>query len=142
MKKKYSREKKICEFQANGSYDFAKIGKMCIDIVQKELFSDKDSRQWTPKKLLSHLKTLYTIYNWSSKCGVLGKLHENPLGDYKNIQEFMTKICNMKCEIECRKIIMNEAIKIQVLNSLSSSFAEFLGILSHKTIEKKKLLPR
>lgn len=34
---------------------------------------------------------------------------------------------------------MDEAITIQVLNSLDSSFTQFLGILSHEAREKAKL---
>ena len=34
---------------------------------------------------------------------------------------------------------MDEAITIQVLSSLDSSFAKFLGILSHKARQKEKL---
>ena len=51
----------------------------------------------------------------------------------------MTRIRDVKSEIENLEITMNEAITIQVLNSLDSSFAKFLGILSHETREKNKL---
>ena len=46
----------------------------------------------------------------------------------------------MKSEIEDLKIIMDEAIIIQVLNSLDFSFAQFLGILSYDAREKEQLL--
>ncbi len=52
----------------------------------------------------------------------------------------MTKIQDVKSEIEDVKITMDEAITIQVLNSLDSSFTQFLGILSHEAREKDKLL--
>ena len=42
-------------------------------------------------------------------------------------------------EFEDPEITMNKAITIQVLNSLDSSFAQFLGILSHEAREKEKL---
>ncbi len=45
----------------------------------------------------------------------------------------------MKSEIEDLEITMNEAIKIQVVNFLDSSFAQFLGILSHEAREKEQL---
>ena len=48
----------------------------------------------------------------------------------------MTKILDVKTEIEDLEITMDEAITMQVLNSLDSSFARFLGILSHKAREK------
>ncbi len=44
----------------------------------------------------------------------------------------MTKIRDVKFEIEDLEITMDEAITIQVLNSLNSSFTQFLGILSYK----------
>ncbi len=44
----------------------------------------------------------------------------------------MTKIRDVKFEIEDLKITIDEAITIQVPNSLNSSFAQFLGILSYK----------
>ncbi len=45
----------------------------------------------------------------------------------------------MRSKIKHLKISIDEAIKFQVLNSLNSSFAQFLGILSHKAREKAKL---
>ena len=139
MEKIFAREEKICEFQDNARKAVAKIGKMCTDTVQKEFLSVKASREWTPKELWSHLKTRYTLQNWASKWNTLGKLHEIRHGDCKNIQEFMTKIRDVKSEIEDLEITIDEAITIQVLNSLDSSFAQFLGILSHEAREKEKL---
>lgn len=52
----------------------------------------------------------------------------------------MTKIWDVKSEIENLEITMDETIMIQVLNSLNFSFAQFLGILSHEAREKDKLL--
>ena len=139
MERIYARDEKICEFQDNARKAIAKIGKMCTETVQKEFLSVKASREWTPKELWNHLKTRYTLQNWASKWNTLGKLHEIRHGDCKNIQEFMTKIRDVKSEIEDLDITMDEAITIQVLNSLDSSFAQFLGILSHEAREKDKL---
>ena len=139
MEKIYAREEKICEFQDNACKAVAKIENMCTGTVQNEFLSVKASREWTPKDLWSHLKTRYTLKNWASIWNTLGKLHEIWHGDCKNIHEFMTKIRDVKSEIEDLEITMDEAITIQVLNSLDSSFARFLDILSHKAREKKKL---
>ena len=139
MERIYARDEKICEFQDNARKAIAKIGKMCTETVQKEFLSVKASREWTPKKLWDHQKTRYTLQNWASKWNTLGKLHEIRHGDCKNIQEFMTKIRDVKLEIEDLEITMDEAITIQVLNSLDSSFAQFLDILSHEAREKDKL---
>ncbi len=51
----------------------------------------------------------------------------------------MTKIQDVKSEIDDLGITMDEAITIQVLNSLDSSFAKFLGIPSQQAREKDKL---
>ena len=51
MEKIYAREEKICEFQDNARKAIAKIGKICTETVQKEFFSVKASRDWTPKDL-------------------------------------------------------------------------------------------
>ena len=51
----------------------------------------------------------------------------------------MTEIRNVKSEIEDLEITMDEAITIQVLNCLDSSFAQFFGILSHEAREKEQL---
>ena len=51
----------------------------------------------------------------------------------------MTKIRDVKSEIEDLEITMDDAITIQVLKSLDSSFTQFLGILSHEAREKDKL---
>ena len=51
----------------------------------------------------------------------------------------MTKIRDVKSEVENLKITIDEAITIQVLNCLDFFFAHFLGILSHEAREKKKL---
>lgn len=37
----YAREEKIFEFQDNACQEIAKIGKMCIETVQKEFLSIK-----------------------------------------------------------------------------------------------------
>lgn len=52
----------------------------------------------------------------------------------------MTKIRDIKFKIEDLGITINETITIQVLNSLDSSFRQFLGILSYKTREKEIFL--
>ena len=51
----------------------------------------------------------------------------------------MIKICEVRFGIEDLEITIDEAITIQVLNSLDFSFAKFLGILSHEAREKEKL---
>ncbi len=112
---------------------------MCTDTVQKEFLSVNALKEWTPKNLWKHLKTRYTLQNWASKWKTLRKLHEIQHGDCKNIQEFMTKIRDVKSDIEDLEITIDEAITIQVLNSFDSSFTKFLGILSHETREKDKL---
>lgn len=52
----------------------------------------------------------------------------------------MTKICNVKFEIEDLKITIVETITIQVLNLFNLFFIQFFRILSQKTREKTKLL--
>ena len=52
----------------------------------------------------------------------------------------MTKIQDVKPEIEDLEITIDEAITIQVLYSFDSSFVQFLGILSYEVREKEKLL--
>ena len=52
----------------------------------------------------------------------------------------MTKIRNVKSEIEDLGITIDEVITIQILNSLGSSFTRFLGLLSHKARETEKFL--
>ena len=51
----------------------------------------------------------------------------------------MTKIRDVKFEIEDLETTMDEAITIQVLNSLDFFFAQFLGILSQEARKKEKL---
>ncbi len=51
----------------------------------------------------------------------------------------MTKICDIKSEIEDLEITIDEAIIIPVSNFLDSSFTQFFGILSHEAREKAKL---
>ncbi len=51
----------------------------------------------------------------------------------------MTKIRDVKSEIEDLEITMDEAITIKVLNCLDHSFPQFLGIFSHEAREKKQL---
>ena len=51
----------------------------------------------------------------------------------------MTKIRNVRSEIEDLEITMDEAIIIHILNSLNCFFAQFLDILSHKARKKEKL---
>lgn len=50
----------------------------------------------------------------------------------------MTKIYNVKLEIEDLEITIDKAITIQVLNSLDSFFMQFFNILSYETREKEK----
>ena len=76
----------------------------------------------------------------ASKWNIFGKLHEIQHRDHKNIQEFTTKICNVKSEIENLKIIIDEPITIQFLNSVNLFFKQFLGILSRKAKGIEKLL--
>ena len=48
-------------------------------------------------------------------------------------------IRDVKSKIEDLEIIIDEAITIQVLNSLDSAFAQFFGILSYEARDKEKL---
>ncbi len=132
MEKIFAKEEIIYEFEDNAEKAVAQIGKMCTDTVQKEFLLVKASKERTPKDLWKHLKTRYTLQNWTPKWNTLGKLHEIRHGDCKNIQEFITKIWDVKSEIEDLEITMDKAITIEVLNSLDSSFTQFLGILSHE----------
>lgn len=52
----------------------------------------------------------------------------------------MTKIQDVKLEIENLQITIDQAITIQVFNSLNFFFVQFLDSLSYKTREKDKLL--
>lgn len=79
------------------------------------------------------------MQNWALKWNTLGKLHEIWHSNRKNIQEFITKIRDVKSKIEDLKITMDKAITIQVFNSLDSFFAQVLDIPSHKAREKNKL---
>ncbi len=92
MERIYACDEKICEFQNIARKARAKIRKMCTERVQKEFLSVKALREWTPKELWDYLKTRYILQNWASKWKSLGKLHKVQDGDWKNIQEFMTKI--------------------------------------------------
>lgn len=51
----------------------------------------------------------------------------------------MTKIWDVRSEIEDLEINMDEPITIQVFNTFDFLFTQFLKILSHKTKEKDKL---
>ena len=79
------------------------------------------------------------MQNWASKCKTLGKLHEFRHGDWENIQEFMTRICDVYSEIEDLEITINKVIMIQLLNTFDTFFVQFPGILSHKAGKKEKL---
>lgn len=52
----------------------------------------------------------------------------------------MTKIQDVKSEIEDLNITIDKTITFQVLNSIDSFFAWFLGILSYDAREKEQLL--
>lgn len=69
----------------------------------------------------------------------LGKLYEIWHNDSKNIQEFITKIRDVKSAIKNLEITIDKAIKIQVLNSIDFLFAQFFEILNHNAREKEKL---
>lgn len=85
---------------------------MCTDIVQKKIFSVKTLRDWTAKDLWSYFKIRYTLQNWASKWNTFSKLHEIRYGDFQNIQNLMTKIRDVKFEIEDLEITMDETIII------------------------------
>ncbi len=112
IKRIHTREEKINEFQNDACKTVAKIGKICIDTVQKEFFSVQTSWEWTPIEIWSHLRNGYTLQNWTSKWNILEKLHEIQDGNCKDIQEFKTKISDMKFEIEELEITMDEVITI------------------------------
>lgn len=52
----------------------------------------------------------------------------------------MTKIRDVNSEIKALDIAIDKAIIIQVLNSVNSYFAQFVGILSHEVREKKSFI--
>lgn len=66
-------------------------------------------------------------------------MHKIQHGDCKNIQVFITKIRDIRSEIEDLEITIDEAITVQILNSLDLFFIQFFAILSHKAREKAKL---
>lgn len=91
------------------------------------------------------IEDVISKYHWlvltrdATKLNTLGKLHEIWHDDCKNIQGFITKIRDVKLEIEDLKITIDKAITIQVLNSLDSSFTQYLGILNHEAREIERL---
>lgn len=100
IEKIFDQDKKIKEFQDNRCKEVAKIGKMCIDTIPKKFLSLKASREWSSKKQWIHLKTQYKLLNYTFKLNTPGKLHDHWNGNWKNIQEFMSKIRHLKSEIE------------------------------------------
>ncbi|MCJ1270238.1 hypothetical protein MMC22_010134 [Lobaria immixta] len=134
----YQRTLKIKDHTDDVRCTVAKIGRMCTETVQKEFLALKPLTTWTPKDLWDHLKTRYTLQNWTSKWSTLGKLHSIHQRDCKNVAEFISKIRDITSEISDLNITMDSAIIIHTLNSLDDHFKPYLAILSHDAREKDK----
>ena len=135
----YQRTLKIKDHTDDVRRTVAKIGRMCTETVQKEFLTLKPLTAWIPKDLWDHLKTRYTLQNWTSKWSTLGKLHSIHQRDCKNVAEFISKIRDITSEISDLNITMDEAIIIHTLNSLDDHFKYYLAILSHDARENDKI---
>ena len=132
----YQRSLKIKDFSDDSRRTVAKTGRMCTETVQKEFLSKNELAKWTPKELWDHLQIRNTLQNWASKWNTLGKLHSI---HQRDCAEFISKIRDIKLEINDLKITMDEAITIHTLNSLDTQFKSYLAILNHESREKAEL---
>ncbi len=120
-----------------------KIGKMCTDNVQQEFLAMKDytkNEAWTPKTLWEHLKTQYTLKNWSAKWDEFNNLEELDYSGCKSIKEYRSNARDIFAEITHMAHTIEQIVILKLLNGLCSSFLIYLTILNEQARRDKKFL--
>ena len=94
--KRYEERQKYFE-QQKKAVDL--IGSYCTKLVQQEFGAKKKLNDWKPKALWDFLKERYTLKNWAIKWASFNRLEELNFQACKNVQEFGSKIQEIKAEI-------------------------------------------
>ena len=129
------------EFEEKQRRVVGKIGKMCTDDVQQEFLSMRDLANgeiWNPKDLWEHLKTRYTLKNWSAKWSTFNRLEEINYEKCKTIEEYGSLVRDIKAEINDISLSVEQIVVLKLLNGLGSSFSTYLTILNEQARREDK----
>lgn len=128
------------EFDEKERRVVGKIGKMCTDDVQQEFLAMKDvskKESWTPKELWEHLKTRYTLKNWSAKWSAFNRLEELDYSRCKSIEEYGSNARDILAELTDMTLSIEQVVLLKLLNGLGSSFSTYLTILNEQARRDK-----
>ena len=128
------------EFDEKERRVVGKIGKMCTDDVQQEFLAMKDiskNESWTPKELWNHLKTRYTLKNWSAKWSAFNRLEELDYSRCKSIEEYGSNARDILAELNDMTLSIEQVVLLKLLNGLGASFSTYLTILNEQARRDK-----
>ena len=141
LEKRDKRDLDRLEFSEKQRRVVGKIGKMCTDDVQQEFLSMRDLANggiWDPKDLWEHLKTRYTLRNWSAKWSTFNRLEEINYEKCKSIEEYGSLVRDIKAEITDMALTVEHIVVLKLLNGLGSSFNTYLTILNEQARREDK----
>ena len=141
LDKRDQRDLERLEFLEKQRRVVGKIGKMCTDDVQQEFLSMRDLANgavWDPKDLWEHLKTRYTLKNWSAKWSTFNRLEEIKYEKCKSIEEYGSLVRNIKAEITDMALTVEQIVVLRLLNGLGNSFSTYLTILNEQARREDK----
>ena len=134
LEKRNKRDHERQEFSEKQTKVVGKIGKMCTDDVQQEFLLMRDLANggiWDPKDLWEHLKTRYTLRNWSAKWSTFNRLEEINYEKCKTI-EYGSLVRDIKAEITDMALTVEHIVVLKLLNELGSSINTYLTILNEQ----------
>ena len=101
----------------------------------KNLASDQ---LWDPKDLWTHLKTWYTLKNWSAKWATFNRLEEIDYEKCKSIEEYRSFIRNIKTEITDISLTVKQIVTLKLFNRLGTSFSTYFTIFNKQARREDK----
>ena len=141
LDKRDQRDLERLEFLEKQRRVVGKIGKMCTDDVQQEFLSMRDLANgavWDPKDLWEHLKTRYTLKNWSAKWSTFNRLEEIKYEKCKSIEEYGSLVRDIKAEITDMALTVEQIVVLRLLNGIGNSFSTYLTILNEQARREDK----
>ena len=137
VERQEKRMDKILAWTRSNSKCKGYIGRMCAPHIQQEIQAVKTD--WLAKDLWEWLKQRYTLQNTASKWATIVSMDDLSYANCKNMAEYRSKYYALKASIKEQSITIEDALKIRMLNNLSSAFKTYLTVVNDWIRKDKKL---
>lgn len=137
LERQKKRTDKIKAWNKSNSKCKGYLGLMCLGHFQQKLQAIKSD--WEVHDLWQSLKRRYTLQNTASKWATIISVDELSYANRKNMAEYHSKYYPLKANISEQKIMIEDALKIQMLSNLGPSFKTYLTVVNDRMQKDENL---